>query len=354
MKTEIVSCIQLYNKSQLQNDKSKNKNKVIFRNKPQSPNKVSHDRLASPEQYKNVATVYGTYHSNLNSFNSRINTCSNTTNTRNNKQNSMNVSSQNMFKQKANKTNPVNIYNQLQKVANKTKQSQIIKSIKNNMLQKQIISHVDNHIKLNKSLITVLKSNILNDNEIFKFSYLNKTIYTAMNFNLSSKENEYFEKIMKYPSNLNKMSINFISNNIEEQLYQNNDINCMNLYLLWSLLMNKKTNMNDDKMNVSELYTNLYKENNVLNFKGFIFKCIFEKLFPLCKYVERRFNEQEYNNDTIQKIMNLIKEIMENNKLEVGVNKVYNYLHVFLEESLEVLEVLCNPRKFVILKNKLI
>jgi hypothetical protein len=118
--------------------------------------------------------------------------------------------------------------------------------------------------------------------------------------------------------------------------------------------MNKKTNMNDDKMNVSELYTNLYKENNVLNFKGFIFKCIFEKLFPLCKYVERRFNEQEYNNDTIQKIMNLIKEIMENNKLEVGVNKVYNYLHVFLEESLEVLEVLYNPRKFVILKNKLI
>jgi hypothetical protein len=118
--------------------------------------------------------------------------------------------------------------------------------------------------------------------------------------------------------------------------------------------MNKNANLNDDKMNINELYTCLYKENNVLDFKGFIFKCIFEKLFPVCKYVEGKSNEQEYDGDTVQKIMKLIKEIMENNKLEVGVNKVYNYLHVFLEESLEVLEVLCNPRKFVILKNKLI
>lgn len=375
IKSEIMNCIHIYNKKLSDNnnntnnaEKTKRKNKLTLRNKVHSPGRTSSERLMSSEHYKKASSVYNTYNTNTHSNLNLISTCTNigfntcTAKPKSSKQSSMNDSLQNMFRKKSKNLGldkpqhtQNNIYYQVQKVQGKGKQGSAVKNIKNNILVKQDscknnkINHNEN---LNKAMVHVIKSGFLNNYEMFKFAYLNKKIYYKISLNIMQNEDGLYTSILKYPSNSTKMSINFITNDIEKNLYCSNDKNKFNFYTLWLLLTNNKSitmNTNNNDSNLQDLYNKLYQQCNVSNLKELLTKIIINNLYPVSKYIKHKHS---YTLENIQKISQLIEQIKQNNKVQVGENTIYNYLYSFLKEINDVMEFISNPLKIIVLKNK--
>jgi hypothetical protein len=87
----------------------------------------------------------------------------------------------------------------------------------------------------------------------------------------------------------------------------------------------------------------------VSNLKELLTKIIINNLYPVSKYIKHKHS---YTLENIQKISQLIEQIKQNNKVQVGENTIYNYLYSFLNEINDVMEFINNPLKIIALKNK--
>jgi len=205
-----------------------------------------------------------------------------------------------------------------------------------------------------KSILLLIDSNIVNYEDKIKLLFSKKIIFEQIKPNdilndelrktniqienlknkkeINEDEMSIVNKLISYPSKTAKTGLNFLTNERENELM--NDENEINKKLLKMIYICLGEELSSN--NLKEGYEFLFKKYNVNSIKNLFFDVIYINVF-----YNSLNDKNNKNTDKIIKIISENKSIMNNNLMN-NTNKTFNYICFSLDEICEFLKEIKN------------
>ena len=191
----------------------------------------------------------------------------------------------------------------------------------------------------------ILPSNILYDNISHLENEMNNLL-TIQNQQIFPDKDEYITKAMTYPSRTAVSGLNYLSNERELQLFQDETM-AYTLYIMIANVLGVQQNDNNNNTNVQLKFQDIYNTYNVSSLQQLFKEIIYDKVYNL-------------NNTITQSDIQSMIECIENNKdvitdnLVTNGNKTFSYIAFSLEEISEYLNLLLKIKEDEVLMKKYI